>query len=299
MAKKDTSVLPKKKRPALGRGLASLIPSGAPPQETAAKETAGFLLCDTDRIHPNPYQPRTHFAEEELRELSASIKAQGVLQPLLVRKNSRGYELVAGERRLRASKLAGLSQVPVVVKDISDKEMLEMSIIENIQRENLNPLEEADAYHRLMTEFGITQEQAAQRVGKSRSAVANLLRLRQLPDPIKAGIQDSTLSMGHARALLGADTQAQQKAAWREIVAKGLSVRQTEALIKRLKLEKERPPRPQPDSDTVYFTSLSEELSRHFGTRVHIARQGKKGRVEIDFFSDADLDRLLHLLRRE
>jgi ParB family chromosome partitioning protein len=295
MSKKTPAASTAKKRPALGRGLASLIPSA--PDTTDKKDTT-YFLCDTDLIRPNRYQPRIHFSDDELADLSASIKEQGILQPLLVRKDTTGYELVAGERRLRASKMAGLTRVPVVIKDISDKEMLELSIIENIQREALNPLEEAEAYHRLMTEFNMTQEQAAQRVGKSRPAVANMLRLRQLPQQVKETIMDGTLSMGHARALLGAETALHQKSAWREVLSKGLSVRQTEALVKKLKSETKRERSAPANSDNIYFRSLAEELSRQFGTRVQILRQGKKGKVEIDFFSDDDLDRLISLLKQ-
>jgi ParB family chromosome partitioning protein len=285
-----------KKRAALGRGLESLIPS-SPSPKVEGGENSAFFMCDTDLIRPNPYQPRIHFSDEELSELSASIREQGVLQPLLVRKNAAGYELVAGERRLRASKMASLKQVPVVLKDLSDREMLELSIIENIQREALNPLEEAEAYHRLMTEFDMTQEQAAKRVGKSRPAVANMLRLRQLPQPIKDSINDGALSMGHARAILGVENATRQKAVWREVMSKGLSVRQTESLAKKQKTDKKPAKSSRTNSDSAYFRSLAEELSRQFGTRVQIVRQGKKGRVEIDFYSDDDLDRLLSILK--
>ncbi|MCJ7830819.1 MAG: ParB/RepB/Spo0J family partition protein, partial [Desulfobacterales bacterium] len=179
----------KRKKLALGRGLDALLPSSSTP-ESPSKE---FFRCETDLIRPNRYQPRRKFSEAELAELAQSIKAQGILQPLLVRRDEIGFEIVAGERRLRAAKLAGLKQVPVLVRDVSDSGMLELSIIENIQRENLNPLEESEAYHRLMVEFNYTQDQAAERVGKSRSAVANILRLRQLPEPIKAGIMEGHL----------------------------------------------------------------------------------------------------------
>jgi ParB family chromosome partitioning protein len=187
--------------------------------------------------------------------------------------------------------------VPVILKDLSNREMLELSIIENIQREALSPLEEAEAYHRLMTEFDMTQEQAAKRVGKSRPAVANMLRLRQLPGPIKDSINDGTLSMGHARAILGANSQTRQEAVWREVISKGLSVRQTESLVKKQKTGKNPPGSPRTGSDNAHFRSLAEELSRQFGTKVQIIRQGKKGRVEIDFYSDDDLDRLLSILQ--
>jgi ParB family chromosome partitioning protein len=256
-----------------------------------------YFLCEIEMIRPNRYQPRRHFPTDELEELAESIRSQGIIQPLLVRADDVGYELVAGERRLRAATLAGLDRVPVVVKDVSDAKMLEISIVENIQRENLNPMEEAEAYHRLITEFDLTQDQAAGRVGKSRSAVANFLRLRQLPDTIKDSIMQGALSMGHARALLGANTPAQQQAAWREVMAKKLSVRDTEALIKRINAEKKPARIPELAPDQRYFNDISEDLSRYFGTRVRIQRKGGKGRVEIDFFSDDDLDRLLGMLR--
>jgi len=221
-----------------------------------------------------------------------------MLQPLMVRKAETGYELIAGERRLRAARMAGLNEVPVIVKNVTDGQMLEMSIIENIQRQELNALEEADAYNRLMDEFHLTQEEVALRVGKSRPAIANFLRLRQLPDPIKISILDGQLTMGHARALLGADTPSQQQAAWNAVLSKGLSVRETEALVRRLKLQKPEAPPPTPKSVDIYLDSLAGDLSRDFGTRVRIRRKGRKGRLEIEFYSNDDLDRLIGLLKR-
>ena len=291
----------KKRKMALGRGLDALIPDLGAVEETSAASTPAqktYFLCAIDMIRPNRYQPRHHFAADELEELAESIRSQGIIQPLLVRADDVGYELVAGERRLRAASLAGLDRVPVVVKDISDAKMLEISIVENIQRENLNPMEEAEAYFRLINEFDLTQDQAAERVGKSRSAVANFLRLRQLPDPIKDSILEGALSMGHARALLGANTPAKQQSVWRDVMARRLSVRETEALIKRINAEKKPERAPQLTPEQRYFNDVSEDLSRQFGTRVRIQRKGKKGRVEIDFFSDDDLDRLLGLLRQ-
>jgi ParB family chromosome partitioning protein len=286
----------KRKKLALGKGLDALIPKAAPSipgEDAAGKQT--LLECDVDLIEPNRYQPRIRFAPEELNQLSESIRSQGVLQPILVRKLDFGYELVAGERRLRAAKMAGLHKVPVLVKDVSNAEMLEMAIVENIQRENLNPMEEAEAYYRLISEFGLTQEQASMRVGKSRSAVANFLRLRQLPDPIKQSINTGELSMGHARALLGADNPAQQNAAWRAIIKKSLSVRQAESLIKRLRDSAQPKPQDKNASENRHLTSVAESLSRRFGTKVAIKRRGKKGKLEIEFYSNDDLDRLLHL----
>ncbi len=281
----------KPKKLALGRGLDALLPDIEPIENISEV----YFECDIERIYPNRYQPRLRFPNDELEEMSRSIKQQGIIQPLLVRKDGHGYELVTGERRLRAAKKAGLKHVPVFVKTITDADLLEMSIVENVQREDLNPIEEAEAYHRLITEFGLTQDQAAVRVGKSRSAVANLLRLRQLPEQIKSSIMDGALSMGHARALLGAANSAQQNAIWRVVVSKRLSVRETENLVKRLKAEQKKPKQASPGSEQRYFLSLSDDLSRHFGTKVQIKRRGQKGKVEIEFYSNDDLD---HLLRR-
>ncbi len=285
----------KKKPPkkALGLGIDALIPdiSSKGPSE------GSFIELEIDRITPNPYQPRKTFDDTELLELTDSIKSQGVLQPLLVREAEMDYELVAGERRLRAARRAGLTTVPVLVKDLSDAETLEISIVENIQREDLNPVEEAQGYHRLMNEFGLTQEAVAERVGKSRSAVANLLRLRQLPKAILKYISDGDLSMGHARALLSLPNTKQQMMTSRQVIQKQLSVRQTEALVKRL-LRKPIAKKETPAEIETYLQGLAEELSLNFGTKVHITRQGKKGSVQIDFFSDKDLDRLIQLLKQ-
>lgn len=295
-AKRPTSKSRKKK--ALGKGLDALIPDMSTLKNPAEKTVSEDLFqCDIELIQPNPFQLRFRFSEEELAELADSIKSQGILQPLLVRTRDFGYELVAGERRLRAAKLAKLEAVPVMVREISDAQMLEICIVENIQRENLNPMEEAEGYHRLVTEFQLTQEQAAERVGKSRSAVANFLRLRQLAEPIKSCISDGKLSMGHARAILGLPTLALQNKVFKEVLAKELSVRLTEKLVKRLKEEKKSNQKKEPNSLDNQIKLLCEGLSRHFGTKVQIKRSGKKGRVEIEFYSDDDLERLLEMLQ--
>lgn len=284
----------KQKKMVLGRGLGALIPGiGVQDDISSSKD---YFMCDVDLIRSNPYQPRIHFNEEELKELSDSITEVGVLQPLLVREAEEGYELIAGERRLRASKIAGLSSVPVVVRPVTNKEMLEISIIENIQRANLNPMEEADSYHRLMTEFGLTQFEAAERVGKSRSAVANILRLRNLPDQVKDSIKQDTISMGHARALLGLESHSQQLSAFSEIVRNGLSVRQTEALVKRLKTLKDEKPAPKA-ADSTWVNEIADNLSKKFGTKVQIKRKGNRGVVAIEFYSSDDLDRLVGLFQ--
>jgi len=282
----------KGKKLALGKGLGALIPD----VESGKEAQKDYFQCDISLIHPNRFQPRRNFSEDELNELAQSIKEQGVIQPVLIRKDDIGYELIAGERRLRAAKLAGFEKIPAVVKIVSDVELLEMSIVENIQRESLNPIEEAEAYHRLISEFNLTQEKTAKRVGKSRPAIANFLRLL-LPDDIKASIIDSTLSMGHARALLGIESAAQLNAAYRAIVSKGLSVRETEALIKSLKTKKKKASKPSKNSEQRHLMDVADDLARYFGTKVQIVRHSQKGKVEIEFYSDDDLDRLLGLLK--
>ncbi|MEE8400514.1 MAG: ParB/RepB/Spo0J family partition protein [Desulfobacterales bacterium] len=292
---KTSGARPKRgKKIALGRGLDALLPPG----ETLPDPSQTYFQCDIDRIQPNRFQPRQRFSEVELTELSDSIKEQGIIQPLLVRADNGRYELIAGERRLRAAKMAGLRQVPVLVKEVADTDILELAIIENIQRENLNPIEEADAYHRLIEEFHLTQDQAAIRVGKSRSAVANLMRLRQLSGQIRESLIDGRLSTGHARALLGADGPTKQRIAWRAVLEKKLSVRETEALVKRVNAEKERPKQPDKPSEDILLLDIADELSRRFGTKVQIKKRGQRGKVQIDFYSDDDLDRLIDLLKQ-
>ena len=285
----------KRKKQALGRGLAALIPE----IEKSQERSKDFFYCEIELIRSNRFQPRMQFAEDELAELCQSIKEQGILQPLLVREENDGFQLIAGERRLRAAKKAGLTQVPVVIKRIDDSKLLELSIVENIQRTNLNPIEESEAYHRLITEFNLTQDEAATRVGKSRSAVANFLRLRQLPEPIKTSMQEGKLTMGHARALLGIENSTQQMAAWRAVVKKNLSVRETEDLIRSLKGEKKKPKVGRKSTEDLNLLRLADDLSRHFGTKVVIKQRGQAaGRVEIEFYSNDDLDRLIERLRQ-
>ncbi|AOY57834.1 ParB/RepB/Spo0J family partition protein [Desulfococcus multivorans] len=283
----------KRKKMALGKGLGALIPkmeASSPPSVDGK-----YFKCDLHRILPNRYQPRRRFSEEDLRELSASIKEQGIIQPLVVRESGGGYELIAGERRFRAAKMAGLAQVPVVVKSLPSEGLLEMSLVENIQRENLNPIEESDAYHRLMTEFGLNQEQVAVRVGKSRPAVANFLRLRQLPEEIRSAMVEGRFSMGHAKAVLGLDNPAHQRDIFQLVITKDLSVRETEILVNRLKAVQKDPESPEPSSEDIYFASVAEDLSRRLGTKVQIKRRGRRGKMMIEFYTDEDLDRLLEI----
>jgi len=289
-----TSKDKKPKKTGLGKGLDALFPE----IELSPQSRSGnFFECDVDKIVPNPFQPRSQFSETDMAELADSIKTQGILQPLLVRQSGGKYELIAGERRLRAAKLAGLFKVPVMVKEIKDIELLELSIIENIQRQNLNPIEEAEAYQQLLNEFKLTQEQVAKRVGKSRPAIANFLRLNQLPQEIKLSLKDGTLTTGHARAILSLSTTALQRKVGKLVVDKGLSVRETEKLVQRLNSDAAQKKVTVTTQDDVYFKSVSEDLSRYFGTKVLIKRKGQQGKLEIEFYSDDDLDRVLGLLK--
>jgi ParB family transcriptional regulator, chromosome partitioning protein len=276
------------KRPALGRGLSALIPDAptSPAQERS-------LDVDIDLLRPNKFQPRTQMDDGRIEDLARSIRSNGVIQPIVVRKSENGYEIVAGERRWRASQRAGLLKVPVVVRDIPDDRLLAAALIENIQREDLNPLEEAHAYRRLMDEFGLTQEQIAESVGKDRSSVANYVRLLRLPPEVRDHVGGRTLSMGHARALLSLPDAESQLRAGREIVQKGLSVRDTEALVKRAITPALEKPEVQKD---VHTRAAEDRLRFALGTRVRIARKGKGGRIEIDFSDENELQRIYEQL---
>jgi ParB family chromosome partitioning protein len=278
------------KRPALGRGLSALIPD-APLSPSGPAERA--LDVDVDLLRPNRFQPRSRMDDARIEELSRSIKSNGIIQPIVVRKAEDGYEIVAGERRWRAAQRAGLLKVPVVVREIPDDRLLAAALIENIQREDLNPIEEAVAYRRLGDEFGLTQEQIAEAVGKDRSSVANYIRLLRLPPAVRDQIASGALSMGHARALLGLADEAAQLRAAREIVEKGLSVRDTELLVKRAL----NPPPAKADAPTDVHTRAAEERLRFaLGTRVRIVRKGKGGRLEIVFGDENELHRLYEQL---
>jgi ParB family chromosome partitioning protein len=280
---------------ALGRGLDALFHSN-PPEEAAAP--AGVIQVPTDRIRPNPYQPRGEMDTERLQELVASIRVHGILQPLVVRSDEDGYELVAGERRFRAAQAAGLSEVPVVVRDCTNREMLELALIENLQREDINPIDAAIAFRRLVDEFGLTQEDIAAQVGRSRPAVANTLRLLNLPSSIQQRVASGELSEGHARALLGLESAPEaQEALAAKILAEHLSVRDTERLVRSI-TERHRPsetPDKTPKRDP-HITRIEEHLQRYFGTRVSIARSGEKGSIRIDFYDQEQFERILELL---
>jgi ParB family chromosome partitioning protein len=278
-------------RQALGKGLGALIPEKGVPEGEGKK---ALQQCGIEEVQPNPFQPRKTFSDEQLQELVDSIREKGILQPLLVRRKSDGYELIAGERRWRAAQRAGLREIPILVRDVSDSEMLELSLIENIQRENLNPIEEAEAYKRLMEQFHLTQEEISKKVGKDRTTIANMVRLLRLPPEIKLSLAEGKITMGHARAFLSLDGVDKQKLLWKRLLSGGLSVRQTESLVKRLRTRSS----PTPRRSHPEWSALIEELQRALGTKVRIVGKRKRGKIEIDFFSPDELDRIIELLRR-
>jgi ParB family chromosome partitioning protein len=274
------------KRPALGRGLSALIPDvPAAPDRT--------FDVDIDLIRPNRFQPRTAMDDGRLDDLARSIRANGVIQPIVVRRAGDGYELVAGERRWRASQRAGLLKIPVVVRDIPEDKLLAVALIENIQREDLNPIEEAHAYRRLADEFNLTQEQIAESVGKDRSSIANYVRLLKLPNEVRESVASGGLSMGHARALAGITDEAALLRVARDVIAKQLSVRETEALVRK---ESAPPAGKEEPARDVHTRAAEEQLRFAMGTRVRIVRKGKRGRIEIDFTSEDELQRIYELL---
>ncbi len=280
------------KKKGLGKGLDALLPDW----DALESSGEGFYRIDPREIRPNPYQPRKRMDEESLRDLSNSIKEKGVIQPLIIRNSEEGYELVAGERRLRAALMASLESVPVIVKDLAPAEMLEIALIENIQREELNALEEADAYARLIDEFGLTQEKLSERVGKKRATIANYLRLRKLPDTIKEDLLGGAISMGHARALLSLESRSQMIELRDEIIKKDLSVRAAERKANRVKEGQETTKRSALDPNPG-LQEIAKGLTQRFGSRVNIIKKGKKGTIQFEFYSDDDLDRLLTLFK--
>jgi len=281
----------KKKNTGLGRGLSALIPDVEP-----FESSPDFFMCSIGDIKPNRYQPRTRFSQEELDRLKDSIIQQGILQPLLVRHLDDSYELIAGERRLRAARAANLTHVPIFVKDLTDEQVLEVSIIENIQRENLNVLEEAEAYHRLIHEFNYTQEKVAEKIGKNRSTIANLIRLRILPQVIKDSLISEKISMGHARALLGGGSEENQIHLFNIVLEKGLSVRQTENLVNKAKKEPQKFQKKISAVEKQFIEETCLILSNRVKSKVQIKKNGDKGKIEINFKSKTEFQRLIDLL---
>ena len=280
------------RRSALGKGLSALIPDAPEPVRQGAIE------IDIDLLAPNERQPRLQMDDARLEDLARSIKANGIIQPILVRRVGGNYQIIAGERRWRAAQRAGLLKVPVVVREMpegSEQQQLELALIENIQRENLNPVDEAVAYQRLVDDHGLTQEQIAAAVGKDRSSVANYLRLLKLPDEVRAALASGGLSMGHARALLGVADPAAQRQAARDVISRGLSVRDTEMLVKRLAqplAARSAGAATVPAAPDVHTRAAEDRLRFALGTKVRIVRRGHGGTVEIDFSSEAELNRV-------
>jgi len=278
------------KRPALGKGLSALIPDAPEPTRPSAVE------ADIDRLEPNDFQPRSYVDDARLQELAQSIRTNGIIQPIVVRKVGDRFQIIAGERRWRAAKVAGLLRVPVVVRDVApgkEQSLLEMALIENIQREDLNPIEEALAYRRLADEFHLTQEGIAAAVGKDRASIANFQRLLKLPDEVRTEVASGRLSMGHARSLLSLPDEDDQRRIARDVIARSLSVRETESLVKKL-VDAGKPAREaaEPKPADVHTRAAEDRLKLLLGTRVRIVRQGTRGRIEIDFVSEQELIRI-------
>ncbi|MDD5019677.1 MAG: ParB/RepB/Spo0J family partition protein [Candidatus Omnitrophica bacterium] len=292
---------------ALGRGLSALISSGRSVEDvlkkeiplepkTAARDEKGVIFVETKKLIPNRFQPRVQFDEEQLRELVASIKEKGVLAPILARRHGEGYEIIAGERRFRAAVELKLSHVPVVIRDASDEEALVLSIVENIQREELNPMEEAHAFDRLSKEFSFTQENIAKAVSKDRSTVANILRLLNLPPEVQKAISSGKLSFGHGKALLGLENVAQQIRLTQLVLSNSLSVRELENHITAIKPASSKKKKGAKEKDP-YIVDLEGQLQRILGTKVRIFAFKKRGRIQIEYYSQDDRERILKLLK--
>lgn len=277
----------------LGRGLNALL--GDPDLQPQGE---GSVLLPISQVEPGLNQPRKRFDPEALADLAESIRVHGIIQPLTVRRLSSGYyQIIAGERRWRAAKEAGLAEVPAVIIEADDRKVMELGLIENLQREDLNPAEEARGYQVLMEEYGLTQEQVAQQMGKSRPAIANTLRLLALPEDILKLLEEEALSAGHARAILALPSPALQRQAAKKVIEGQLSVRQTEALVKALQKQKEDKPKTDGPDLSLYLGELEKDLSGRLGRKVKIAHRGKKGKIELEYYNDQDLEALLALLQ--
>ena len=285
MAKRKTEL-------GLGRGLNALL---GDPELSAQGD--GAVSLPISQVEPGLNQPRKRFDQEALDDLTDSIRVHGIIQPLTVCRLAFGYyQIIAGERRWRAAKAAGLTEVPVVIIEADDRKVMELGLIENLQREDLNPAEEARGYQVLMEEYGLTQEQVAQQMGKSRPAITNTLRLLALPNDLMAMVESGALSAGHARAILGAPTATLQREAARQVVERQLSVRQTEALVRALQKPQREPRKSDPDLG-LYLGELEKDLTGRLGRKVTISHRGKKGKIELEYYGDQDLEALLSLLQ--
>ncbi|MBU1887804.1 MAG: ParB/RepB/Spo0J family partition protein [Candidatus Omnitrophica bacterium] len=279
----------------LGRGLSALIPEKTieKTQDTEEKQHGGVINIPIDKIKVNKFQPRKEFDKDTLKDLTSSIKEKGLIQPVLVRYKDNEYELIAGERRFRAAKMLDLKEIPAIVKNVSDLDSLELSIIENVQREDLNPIDQAKAYKRLLDEFNMTQENIAEAIGKDRATIANILRLLKLPQKIQEYVSRGTISMGHARAMLGLSSDTDQSRLCTKVIKNDLSVRDTERYAKKIQSgTKKKISEKDPN-----LVDIEEALKETLGTKVTITRSRKGGKIEIEFYSEQDLERLLTLLR--
>ena len=286
MAKRKTEL-------GLGRGLNALL--GDPDLQPQGE---GSVTLPISQVEPGLNQPRKRFEQGALDDLAESIRVHGIIQPLTVRRLATGYyQIIAGERRWRAAKAAGLQEVPAVIIEADDRKVMELGLIENLQREDLNPAEEARGYRTLMEEYGLTQEQVAQQMGKSRPAITNTLRLLALPDEVMQLLEEGTLSAGHARALLSLPSPGLQREAAKRVAEEQLSVRQTEALVKALQKEKREKSKPQGPDLSLYLGELEKDLSGRLGRKVRISHKGKKGRIELEYYNEQDLEALLQQLR--
>lgn len=290
------------KRGGLGKGLDSLIPDHKTVKTTEKKKPEveekkeGEQLVNINKVEPNHEQPRRHFEEDSLLELADSIKQFGVLQPLIVQKRNDYYEIIAGERRWRAAKMAGIKEIPVIIKEYTKREAVEIALIENIQRENLNPIEEAMAFKRLLTEFSLKQDEVAERVSKSRTTVTNSMRLLKLDERVQQMIVDDMISTGHARTLLAIENHEEQYNLANKIFDEKLSVRETEKLIKELKNPKKEKEKKVVENDFIY-KDLEERMKTVMGTKVHVNSKKKgKGKIEIEYYSDEELERIFELI---
>lgn len=280
------------KRRSLGRGLDSLIP------KKLETESTGYQMVSTDLLRPNPSQPRKQFEQGALEELAESMRENGVIQPLIVRKENGGFEIVAGERRWRAAKMAKLEKLPVVIRTATDQDVAELTLIENIQREDLNPIEEAEAYRKLSERFGLTHDDIARKTGKNRSVITNRLRLLKLSQNAKEALVSGAITAGHARALLGASSPEEMDFLLGEVLKKDLTVRGTEALVKKKSRDAGPPAEPvseEPEED-IFTRELTEELAGKFSTKVKISRNKTKGKIEIEYYSPEELERIVGIL---
>lgn len=280
---------------ALGKGLGALLP------EFGQAEPKTLLYCGIEEIIPNRSQPRKHFDESKLQELAESIKEKGILEPLIVRRTDQGYELIVGERRWRAAQKAGLKEVPVMVKEVEGREVLEISLIENLQREDLNPIEAAEAFKHLIEEFNLSQEDLSKRIGKDRTTITNTLRLLKLPLEVRNQLLQNRITSGHARAILSLESKEKQKELCALIIKKGLSVREAESIAKRWAEKPKKsitPVKPRGDLESQ-LSSLQDSMRKYLGTKVHITQKGKRGKIEIEYYSHEDLERIVEAILGE